>query len=274
MAEHGDGWKEPEFTESREARRERRRSARFHGVAFQSSRASGRLLFGAVLLTLGTLWTLDNLGLMDASQVLRFWPTVLIAFGVARLFGWGVPRTPLFGGILTFVGLQLLLGELDLFHFSLLRLWPIVLILAGASILWRSLRGPGLSVDEVEQASEFSVLAIMGANKRRVTSTAFHSADISAMMGGVELDLSEARAAGDRVYLDVFAWWGGIDILVPDGWKVESQGLPIMGAIEDNTYPPAGEPTATLVVRGVAIMGGVEIKSVRRTDRADGPEQH
>lgn len=274
MAEHGDGWKEPEFTESREARRQRRRSARFHGMAFRPSRATGRLLFGTILLTLGTLWTLDNLGLMDASQVLRFWPVVLIALGVVRLFGWGVPRTPLFGGILTFVGVQLLLGELDLFHFSLLRVWPVILILAGVSILWRSLRGPGLSMNEVEQASEFSVLAIMGANKRRVTSTAFQSADISAMMGGVELDLSEARAASDRVYLDVFAWWGGIDILVPDGWKVESQGVPIMGAIEDSTYPPAGEPLATLVVRGVAIMGGVEIKSAPRTARADAGEQH
>lgn len=266
MAEHGDAGKEPGYAGLGE---KRGGSGRVYGVAYQTSPATGRLLFGAILLTLGTLWTLDNLGLMDASEVLRFWPSVLILFGVSRLFGWGGPRTPLLGGILTFVGAQLLLGELNLFHFSLLQLWPVVLILAGASILWRSLRGPGLSVDEVEQASEFSVLAIMGANKRRVTSTAFHSADISAMMGGVELDLSEARAAGDRVYLDVFAWWGGIDIMVPDGWKVESQGVPIMGAIEDNTYPPVGEPLATLVVRGVAIMGGVEIKSAPRVDRVD-----
>lgn len=228
-------------------------------------------MFGAVLLTLGTIWTLDNLGLMDASKVLRYWPAFLVAFGLARLFGWGVPRTPLLGGILTFVGVQLLLNEFDLISFGLGQLWPMFLILAGGSIVWRSLRGPGPSAGEVEQASEFSVLAIMGANKRRVTSVAFRSADVSAMMGGVELDLHEARAASDRVYIDVFAWWGGIDIMVPDGWKVESEGVPIMGAIEDNTYPPAGEPLATLVVRGVAIMGGVEIKSAPRTDRVEAP---
>ena len=239
------------------------------GSAPRHSRATGRLIFGAVLLTLGTLWTLDNLGLMDASLVLRFWPVALVAFGLARLFGWGVPRTPLLGGILTFVGVQLLLGEFDLVHFSLLRLWPVVLILAGGSILWRSLRGPGQSTGDIEQASDFSVLAIMGANTRRVSSQAFHSADVSAVMGGVELDLREAHAAAERVYIDVFAWWGGIDIMVPDGWKVESQGVPVMGAIEDNTYPPSGTPTAILVVRGVAIMGGVEIKSAPRKDRAD-----
>lgn len=266
MAEHGEGWNDPGNAESGARRR---RGRRVYGEVYRTSRTTGRLVFGAILLTLGTLWTLDNLGLMNASEVLRFWPAVLIVFGLARWFGWGGPRTPLLGGILTLVGVQLLLGELDLFHFSLLRLWPVVLIIAGLSILWRSLRGPGLSVDEVEQASEFSVIAIMGANKRRVTSTAFHSADITAMMGGVELDLSEARAAGERVYLDVFAWWGGIDILVPDGWKVESEGVPVMGAIEDNTYPPAGEPVATLVVRGVAIMGGVELKSAPRVDRVD-----
>ncbi|MEO5987791.1 MAG: DUF5668 domain-containing protein [Candidatus Eisenbacteria bacterium] len=237
------------------------------GIFIQPSRVTGRLVFGAILLTLGTLWTLDNVGLMNASEVLRYWPALLVLFGLARLFGWGVPRTPLLGGILTFVGVQMLLHEFDLVQWSVLRLWPVVLIVAGTSIVWRSLRGPGQSPGDVEQAANFSVLAIMGGNTRRVTSEAFQSADVSAMMGGVELDLRQAHAASERVYIDVFAWWGGIDIVVPDNWKVESQAIPLMGAIEDNTYAPVGVPTVTLVVRGTAIMGGVEIKSASRASR-------
>ena len=277
MVDPGNEWKAPEHLSGGADRASGRHGRLTAGIHIHPSRVTGRLIFGAILLTLGTLWTLDNVGLMNASEVLRYWPALLIVFGLARLFGWGVPRTPLFGGILTFVGVQMLLHEFDLVQWSLLRLWPIVLIAAGASIVWRSLRGPGQSPGAVEQASNFSVLAIMGGNTRRVTSEAFQSADVSAMLGGVELDLRDAHAASERVYIDVFAWWGGIDIVVPDGWKVESQAVPLMGAIEDNSYPPVGVPTATLVVRGTAIMGGVEIKSAsrasRKRDANDTPER-
>ncbi len=157
-----------------------------------SSRLTGRLIFGTILLTLGTLWTLDNVGVVDADEFLRYWPAVVLLYGLARLFGWGAPKTPLLGGILTLVGTQMLLHELDLIELSLFQLWPLFLVGAGASILWRSLRGPGPSKGEVEEASNFSVLAIMGANTRRVTSEAFQSADVSAVMGGLRVSPSAA----------------------------------------------------------------------------------
>lgn len=260
MAEHGKDWRGPYD-------REPRAGIRVIGIHLQSSRATGRLIFGAVLLVLGALWTLDNLGFMDAGEVLRYWPALLVVFGVMRLFGWAMPRTPLLGGILAFVGVQMLLHEFDLVQFSLLRLWPAVLVLVGASIIWRSLRGPGQSLGDVEMASEFSALAIMGGNTRRVRSQAFQRADVSAMMGGVELDLRDAKPAGEHVVIDVFAWWGGIDIIVPDDWKVQSEAIPVMGGIEDNTYAPEGPAATTLVLRGVAIMGGVEVKSASRAQR-------
>jgi hypothetical protein len=263
MADHDNDWRGPGDHEPRSGQR-------VVGLHFRSSRATGRLIFGIVLLALGSLWTLDNLGLVDAGEVLRYWPALLVAFGLMRLFGWAMPRTPLLGGILAFVGVQMLLHEFDLVRFSLLQLWPAVLVIVGASIVWRSLRGPGQSLGEVEMASEFSALAIMGGNTRRVRSPAFQRADVSAMMGGVELDLRDAKPAGEQVVIDVFAWWGGIDIIVPDDWKVQNEAIPVMGGIEDNTYAPAGPAATTLVLRGVAIMGGVEVKSASRAQRAGG----
>ena len=56
------------------------------------------------------------------------------------------------------------------------------------------------------------------------------------------------------------AFWGGIDIRVPRGWRIENDVTAILGGIVDKTDRdvPAGSPT--LMVRGIAIMGGVEIK--------------
>ena len=50
---------------------------------------------------------------------------------------------------------------------------------------------------------------------------------------------------------------------MPPHWEIVSQGLPLMGAFEDKTHVTthAGSRQPRLIVRGVAIMGGVEIKN-------------
>src|SRR5689334_9900536 len=101
---------------------------------------SGRLLFGAVLLTLGTLWTLDNLGVMDADQILRWWPVFLMGFGITRILGILGPRSVVSGTIFTAIGFWMLLREFDIVHVSIFRLWPMFLIFLGAALVWRSMR--------------------------------------------------------------------------------------------------------------------------------------
>ena len=60
--------------------------------------------------------------------------------------------------------------------------------------------------------------------------------------------------------LNVFTMWGGISIRVPQDWTVMSQGVPLLGGIDDKTVPPA-MPGKRLVIQRYAIMGGVEIKN-------------
>jgi hypothetical protein len=48
---------------------------------------------------------------------------------------------------------------------------------------------------------------------------------------------------------------------VPDHWRIEIRGLPVMGAFEDTTRPRTADAGRLLIVRGMALMGGIEIKS-------------
>lgn len=224
---------------------------------FERPQITGRLVFGLIFVALGAIWTLDNLGITDAQVFLRWWPALLVAFGVAKLAGFGLRRAPVSGGIFTVVGGWLLLRSLGIVHASLFVFWPVMLIVLGAMIVWRSVRAPG---GDGGDASPYPrPVAIMGGITSRVQSQELRGAEASAVMGGVELDLRDAKPAVHPVVVDVFAWWGGIVIVVPETWRVDCEAVPVMGGIENSTRPPEGEPAGTLVVRGVAIMGGVEV---------------
>ena len=83
---------------------------------------------------------------------------------------------------------------------------------------------------------------------------------MTAFMGGCAIDLRQAAIHGEAV-IDVFAMWGGIEISVPDTWTVIDRVTPIMGGVEDSTRAPGNPQGHTLIVRGVVVMGGIEIKN-------------
>jgi len=63
----------------------------------------------------------------------------------------------------------------------------------------------------------------------------------------------------DAVF-DIFVMWGGAEIKVPEDWEVVTRGVPVLGGFVDNTRHIAGAQKR-LVITGMAIMGGVEVKN-------------
>jgi predicted membrane protein len=222
---------------------------------------NGRLVFGLILITLGALFTLDNLNVLESDYIIRWWPSVILAIGIAKLFGLGTMRNLVWGGVFTLFGAVWLGDSLDVIDFDLWDLWPVFLIAIGGSMLMRHLR-PAVPAGARAANAEATVhsFALWSGVTRRFGSQAFAGGDVSAMMGGVELDLRGAKFEGGRAVIDVFAMWGGIDIYVSDDCRVVNEGAAIMGAIEDSTKP-ADNASQTLVIKGFVLMGGVEIKN-------------
>ena len=224
-------------------------------------RLTGRLVFGLVLVACGLMWTLENLGVPGIDEVLRWWPTALVVYGLVRLTGLDGTRRVASGAIVTLIGAWLLAREFGIIHFSIFRLWPVWLVVVGAVLVWRSMRGPGVEHDPSDRTAYPRPFAFMGGNARKVDSQELVGLEATAVMGGVEADLTGARPRRREVVAEVFAWWGGIELIVPEDWQVVSEVTPVMGGVEDSTRFAGGEPAATLVVRGLVVMGGVEIKN-------------
>lgn len=217
-----------------------------------------RLILGLTLIAIGVAYILDRLDYFDASNLWEYWPLVLVAAGVGKLL------TPsgsgrITGALLTAIGGLLLLENLDYINFNLWDWWPVVFIVVGLRFIFGSRRRK--DEDSYDVVNGFTAL---GGTSRSNSSANFRGGDLVAFMGGCDVDLRQAHIASNPAVLDAFAFWGGIDVKVPENWDVKVQGIPVLGGFENSTRyrreDDAG-PRQELVVKGFAIMGGIEISN-------------
>jgi hypothetical protein len=236
------------------------------GAGPERPRVSVQALFGLMVIAVGVLFTLDNLDIIDAREYLRYWPAGLVAIGMLKLYQASRSGQGWFGGLLfVTIGAWWLLEGIVYVRVDARELMPLFLVFLGGYLVWRGFGGRRPATPSDGQSS-FSALAIMGGVVRRSNAPAFRGADLTAVMGGCDIDLRKASIEpGTEAVIDVFAFWGGIDIKVPDDWSVSTRVVPIMGGIEDKTHAPQ-TPDKRLVVRGMLVMGGCTVKNKSRDD--------
>jgi predicted membrane protein len=243
---------------------------------------------GLGLALMGVALLLDRAGILDAGQMLTYWPVLLILFGAAVMWqaiqgsdaaANGKRPRPIIGP-------------------------GLVLILVIGSILgsqaWERRDRFEQRVSSEDAPSLFSV---MGKTHSVSHSRNFKGGDVTSVMGGARLDLRDAMMApGEEATVDVFGVMGEVEILVPEGWVVDVRVQPVMGGVKDSRpfqrsfdevdraerdadigtpaspgAPPAaadaketatpveapgdGRPAPRLVVRGFVMMAALKIRS-------------
>lgn len=229
--------------------------------------ATSQVVLGLLVIAMGLLFLLDNLGYVDMHRAFSFWPMLFVIVGTVKLCDTRTQGGTLLGGSLVGIGILLMLDRMDIIDFSWRTIWPLVLIGLGGYLVAKAVRSKRAvehGVAMVDGASVgagevVDVTAILGAYERRVTTQDFRGGEITAVMGGCELDMRGASIQGEAV-INVFAFWGGVTIKCPPEWDVVLQGTPILGGFEEKTIAPP-DNSKRLVIRGYAIMGGVEIRN-------------
>ncbi len=224
-----------------------------------------KLVFGLLLIFVGVVFTLDEIGwIRNAEDVFDFWPLILIAAGASKLLWPGSTWGRLTGLILITIGTLLQLEILDMIQFSVWDYWPLLLVAIGIRIAMRGLVGESRCMAS-DCVSTVNAVAMLGGMSRGSNSPDFRGGDMFAFMGGCEIDLRAARITSGPATIDAFALMGGVVIRVPEDWSVIVKGVPLLGGFEDKTHPPAAEssdePRQELVIKGFAIMGGIEVKN-------------
>ncbi|HEY6129779.1 MAG TPA: DUF5668 domain-containing protein [Candidatus Acidoferrum sp.] len=224
------------------------------------------LVPGAVILAIGAIFLLNNMGIVNAGHFFQFWPLILIFAGLVNLAN---PCRRIWGAILLVSGVLLQLNQLGYGHFSWGEMWPLALIAAGAFAMWSALQArkmaEGLNANNADPRTTLNESAIFGGIEKRLNAKEFRGGQLQSLFGGIEIDLRDADIDGAEAVLHTNAMFGGIELRVPETWYVVARGQGIFGGFKDSTrYSGPGDgdkPKKTLIIVGTAIFGGVEIRN-------------
>ena len=245
---------------------------------------------GIWLVGLGLIFLLDNLHVLEARLVFRyFWPLTLIFWGAHTLLS-GRQRHRWFGGAALLFGGLLLGNRLLGLSFNVAGLfWPVLLIGLGLSLLLRPrhrhhpfvppppIPTPGPPVPppvpgsptepsdaakgDVDPASSVHEVAFMAGIERKNVSQAFRGGQITSVMGSVDIDLRDCRIASGHAEILVHAVMGQVILRLPRNWTVESRLTAILGNVEDHSERPVEPSSTRLVLDGTVFMGNVELRN-------------
>src|SRR5207302_1753671 len=109
------------------------------GCTLRYSRRAGGIVIGGLIVAVGLMILLDNMGIVRFHDVWRYWPVLLIVFGVSRILESRAAAGYIWGGVLTLAGALLLLDNLDIVVFDFNLVWPLLIIAFGLSMLLRSM---------------------------------------------------------------------------------------------------------------------------------------
>ena len=234
------------------------------------------LSWGLAIVAIGTIFLLDQMGIVSAAHIFQFfWPAILIFFGVEGLVFCSGPGR-FWGSFLTLAGVVLLLSNLGYLHIRWSMFWPLAIILWGLWILSRSLGGGsswgtkwvrplsiGVGEGFASDSPELRTDTVFSTSNRRVTSKDFRGGKLAAVFGELKIDLTEADIEGDEAVIHLDAVFGAVEIRVPTTWIVASRGAAVFGEYSDRTVhtQPSGPGAKRLIVKGGAVFGSVVIKN-------------
>lgn len=214
---------------------------------------SSALMSGGLLITVGVLLLLNQMGVIH--HWFNFWALIFIFVGLLNIVQNGRNA---WGFVLLVVGVTLELNQLGYLRIRFETYWPVFVIAAGLIMIWRAYQKP------VESAGDFSsrlnVFAIWGGGEYRIRTKNFKGGDLVAFMGGFDIDLRDADIEGSEATINVNAFMGGGVIRVPETWAVSMRVAAFMGGHSLKAREGA-QVTKSLIVKGMAIMGGIEVRN-------------
>ena len=243
-----------------------------------------KFVLGMILILLGVGFLLDQFNVISFGAIMStYWPMIIIIIGVTNLFDRDSSK--LGNTILIFVGVMFQINALNILTVSMTGLIiPIALIIIGISILFsrkkeskfqynlssdnkngnlKNIDGDSDSLPPYKNVSTDNVIdafAFMSGVETHNRSLEFRGGRATSIMGGIDIDLRGAVPFEGVSELELTSIMGGIEVLVPESWRVEVKGTPLLGEISNKSRYNPDPDAPVLRIKGFVLMGSIEIK--------------
>jgi len=215
---------------------------------------------GITLIIVGFLFILDTFNIMEFGGIISdWWPAIFIIIGLIKLKGQDRGS----GLVFILIGALLLLTIHNVVEWnSIWRLWPLILIFIGLSMIFKGRRTNWKMSNETTSGNDYiHSNAVFGGSEHTVTSQNFRGGETMALFGGVELDMRQAQISAEGCKIHATALFGGVEIIAPDDWNVIITGTPIFGGIDSKARrKPDADNIKDVYIHCTVAFGGVEIK--------------
>jgi predicted membrane protein len=226
---------------------------------------NNRAIIGVIFVLIGLFLVMRNTGFFPdfIDHVIFSWPMLLVGIGLVMTLGASEKTS---GVIIMAVGGFFLIPLIfrETFH-AYNMFWPSIFIIIGIIFIftkrrgWNSVTSKGtIGDDYIDYVNVFS------GGERQIVSQNFKGGKLSAVFGGMELDLTKAKLAQGRSELEIACVFGGATIIVPDDWHITIEVTPILGGFSDSRKLIPGrtfDQAKQLVIKGAVVFGGGEVKS-------------
>lgn len=224
------------------------------------------LWMGIIIILIGAILLSKNLNFLsyEIQRYVLNWEMLLIAIGLISIFFRGKRTT---GMILLLIGgVFYMKNILYMIDFNWTIFWPVVLIAAGVMIIFRHhIDYHTEKKTDINDENAIDEVAVFGGGDRVVTSQEFRGGKITTIFGGLNFDMLKAKMAPGENVIDVFCLFGGMKLIVPEGWTVKIKVMSFFGGFSDKhryRVPELNKDNnAQLVIKGTVFFGGGEIKS-------------
>ena len=219
------------------------------------------VLWGIILVVLGVIIGTNSLGLTDINLLFDGWWTLFIIVPCFIGLFTNSEKTGNIIGIL--IGVALLLGINDIIDFD--KIWtlllPLVIVVVGLSLIFKDTFNSKVSKEikkiNKENNKDNDYFTAFSGQNIDLNNEDFKGADLTAIFGGLKLDLRKANIDKD-VVINASSIFGGIDILIPKDVNVKVKSTSLFGGVTNKKSN--NDNQKTIYINALCMFGGVEIK--------------
>jgi len=221
----------------------------------------GNLLWGLVFITLGIIIALNTLGIAQINIFFNGWWTLFIIIPCLISFIKGPSRMASFIGLV--IGIAFLLCAQGIITFSIIRklIIPFILIMIGLGFLFKDFFNSKINekIKTLNKSGLKEYAATFGENRVDMSNEVFEGADLTAVFGGVDLNLVNSEIKDEKI-VNATAIFGGITIKVPQNVNVKVKSTAIFGGVDNKVKNIKQDNMPTIYVNAFCMFGGVDIK--------------